>query len=35
VLQRDPFDGPVTVLVDGEQRVVGYTVAAAVWVEVG
>lgn len=34
VLQRDPFDGPVTVLVDGEQRVVGHTVAESVWVEV-
>lgn len=34
VLQRDPFEGPVTVLVDGEQQVVGHTVAASVWVEV-
>ncbi len=34
VLQRDPFEGPITVLVDGEERVVGHTVAEAVWVEV-
>ncbi len=33
VLARDPFDGPVTALVDGEQRVVGHQVAACIMVE--
>ena len=33
VTQRDPFEGPVTVMVDGQERVVGHTVAAVVWVE--
>jgi len=33
VLSRDPFDGPVTTLVDGEQRVVGHQVAACILVE--
>lgn len=33
VLARDPFDGPVTTLVDGEQRVVGHQVAACILVE--
>lgn len=34
IVGRDPFDGPLTILVDGEQRVVGHTVAGAIWVEV-
>lgn len=33
VLARDPFEGPVTALVDGEQRVVGHQVAACILVE--
>lgn len=33
VLARDPFDGPVTTRVDGEQRVVGHQVAACIMVE--
>jgi DtxR family transcriptional regulator, Mn-dependent transcriptional regulator len=33
VLARDPFDGPVTALVDGEQRIVGHQVAACILVE--
>jgi DtxR family Mn-dependent transcriptional regulator len=33
VLSRDPFDGPVTAMVDGEQRVVGHQVAACIMVE--
>jgi DtxR family Mn-dependent transcriptional regulator len=35
VTARDPFDGPVTLVVDGEEQVIGHTVAASVWVEVG
>jgi DtxR family Mn-dependent transcriptional regulator len=34
VVNRDPFDGPVTVRVDGEERVVGHSVASSIWVEV-
>jgi len=34
VVNRDPFDGPVTVRVDGEERIVGHNVASSVWVEV-
>ncbi len=33
VLAHDPFDGPITALVDGEQRVIGHSVAACIWVE--
>ncbi len=33
VVERDPFEGPVTVLVDGERQVVGHNVASSVWVE--
>lgn len=33
VLERDPFDGPVTIRVDGQQRILGHNVASAVWVE--
>lgn len=33
VVERDPFEGPITVLVDGEKQIIGYTVAASVWVE--
>lgn len=33
VVERDPFEGPVTVVVDGETRILGHTVAAAIWVE--
>lgn len=35
VLNRDPFEGPVTALVDGNERVVGYTVAACIFVIAG
>jgi DtxR family Mn-dependent transcriptional regulator len=33
VLSRDPFNGPVTAMVDGEQRVVGHNVANCILVE--
>ncbi|MDX2162952.1 MAG: metal-dependent transcriptional regulator [bacterium] len=33
VTARDPFDGPVTVTVDGVQRVIGGTLAATIYVE--
>jgi DtxR family transcriptional regulator, Mn-dependent transcriptional regulator len=33
ILSRDPFNGPVTTLVDGEQRVVGHNVADCILVE--
>lgn len=33
VIARDPFEGPVTVRVNGVEQIVGYQVAAAVWVE--
>jgi DtxR family transcriptional regulator, Mn-dependent transcriptional regulator len=33
VIARDPFDGPLTARVDGEERVVGHQVAACIWVE--
>lgn len=33
VLARDPFDGPVTVLVDGAEQVIGHTVASCILVE--
>jgi DtxR family Mn-dependent transcriptional regulator len=33
VLERDPFEGPITVMVDGERQVVGHNVASSVWVE--
>jgi DtxR family Mn-dependent transcriptional regulator len=32
VVQRDPFDGPITVKVDGKQRVIGHQVAENVLV---
>lgn len=34
VLARDPFDGPLTARVDGEERVIGHNVASAILVEV-
>jgi DtxR family Mn-dependent transcriptional regulator len=33
LLGRDPFEGPITALVDGKMRVVGYQVAACILVE--
>ncbi|MEM6281857.1 MAG: metal-dependent transcriptional regulator [Chloroflexota bacterium] len=33
VLNRDPFEGPVTVVVDGEERVVGHNITESVWVQ--
>lgn len=33
VLSRDPFDGPLTLRLDGEERVVGHAVAETVMVE--
>lgn len=33
VLARDPFDGPLTARVDGEERVVGHNVAECIMVE--
>jgi DtxR family transcriptional regulator, Mn-dependent transcriptional regulator len=33
VLARDPFDGPITAIVDGKQRVVGHQVAESILVE--
>jgi len=33
VLTRDPFDGPITALVDGKQRTVGHNVAECILVE--
>lgn len=33
VLMHDPFDGPLTVRVNGEERVIGHQVAAAILVE--
>ncbi|MFN8376771.1 MAG: metal-dependent transcriptional regulator [Anaerolineae bacterium] len=33
VLERDPFEGPITAVVDGEQRVIGHSVASCIWVE--
>ncbi len=35
VMARDPFEGPVTTVVDGEQRVVGHNVASCILVESG
>jgi DtxR family Mn-dependent transcriptional regulator len=34
VLARDPFDGPITVLIDGQERVIGHNVAASILLEV-
>jgi DtxR family Mn-dependent transcriptional regulator len=34
VLSRDPFEGPITIIVDGEERILGHNVAESVWVEV-
>ena len=33
VLARDPFDGPMTVTLDGKQQIIGHNVAACVLVE--
>lgn len=33
IITRDPFDGPLTVLIDGKQVVVGYAVATYISVE--
>ena len=33
VIERDPFDGPITTLVDGKKRTVGHSVAACILVE--
>lgn len=35
VTASDPFDGPITVLVDGQERVIGCSVAASILVDVG
>ncbi len=34
VLTRDPFKGPITALVDGQERVIGHAVAANILVDV-
>jgi DtxR family Mn-dependent transcriptional regulator len=33
VIERDPFDGPITTMVDGKKRTVGHNVAACILVE--
>jgi DtxR family Mn-dependent transcriptional regulator len=33
VIERDPFDGPITTLVDGKKRTVGHNVASCILVE--
>lgn len=33
VLMRDPFDGPVHVLLDGQEQIIGHNVAACILVE--
>ncbi|NJO82932.1 MAG: metal-dependent transcriptional regulator, partial [Blastochloris sp.] len=33
VLSRDPFEGPLTLRVNGEERVIGHQVAASIFVE--
>lgn len=33
VIARDPFEGPLTVRVDGEQQIIGHNVAACILVE--
>ncbi len=33
VLEREPFEGPITVRVDEEQRILGHTVALSIWVQ--
>ncbi len=33
VTGRDPFNGPLTVQVNGDERVLGYNVASVIWVE--
>jgi DtxR family Mn-dependent transcriptional regulator len=33
VVSRDPFGGPVTLLVDGEQHIVGHAITDSIWVE--
>lgn len=33
VMARDPFEGPLTVTIDGEKQIIGYMVAACVLVE--
>jgi Fe2+ transport system protein FeoA len=35
VVERDPFKGPLTVLVEGKRRVIGYGVAENVLVTAG
>lgn len=32
-ITRDPFDGPVTVIVDGQTRIIGANVAACIFIE--
>ncbi len=34
VVERDPFEGPLTVLVDGQRRLIGHQVAANILVDV-
>lgn len=34
VISRDPFDGPVTALVEGQERMIGHNVAACILVEI-
>jgi DtxR family Mn-dependent transcriptional regulator len=33
VLERDPFDGPITVRVSGQQRMIGHNIASCILVE--
>jgi DtxR family Mn-dependent transcriptional regulator len=33
VVERDPFEGPLTLKVDGEQQIIGHNVAACILVE--
>jgi DtxR family Mn-dependent transcriptional regulator len=34
VKHRDPFDGPITVVVDGDENIIGHTIASHILVEV-
>lgn len=34
IIERDPFDGPITAMIAGERSVIGYNVAACILVEV-
>lgn len=35
VTARDPFHGPLSIMVEGRREVIGYTVAACIYVEIG